>query len=46
MYSFLLVMEKRGGLFSSANNPVLAECHFKCPRVNVYTMLHLLEQHM
>lgn len=46
MYSFLLVMEKRGGLFCRGNNPIFTEHHFKIPSVNVYMMLLLLEQHV
>lgn len=46
MHSFLLVKEKRDGLFGRGNNAVLKEYHFKSPSINVYMMLHLLEQHM
>lgn len=39
-------MEKRDGLFGTGNYPMPTEYHFKSPSINVYMMLHLLEQHM
>lgn len=42
--SFFLVVEKKSGLFCRENNPMLM--NLKSPRINVYMMLHLIEQHV